>query len=144
MNELLVFIGEFFLTHKLLALTSGLVCLIASNTLLGIAIAELKVEFNKQTLIRGLLKNGAIAFAVFLIYVTGLIIPNMQVVLIDGEPLTLIQALDTGFMSTLAVYAAKTIKNLYILLTIDTKKEVKEINVYKSIPEDTEFDDSEE
>ena len=143
MKDLFVFIGEFLLAHKLLALTFGLVCLIISNTLLGIVIAELKVEFDKEIMIRGLLKHSAIALAVFLIYVTGLVVPNMQVVLGDGEPLTFIEALDTGFMSTLAVYAAKVIKNLYILLTIDAKNKVEEINVYESLPENTEFVDGE-
>ena len=143
MKELLVLIFDFILAHKLLALLIALVCLIVANTILGVVIAGIKNDFKKEVLVRGLLKHSAIAFAIFLIYVAGCCVPNFQLVLIDGDALTLIDALDTGFASALGVYAAKVIKNLYILLTIDTKNTVEEMDPHASIPTLTELDDRE-
>ena len=140
MKEIILMIGAFLASHKLAALIVALIALIVANTLLGAVIAGIKMDFKKEVLVRGLLKHTAIAFAIFLIYVAGLVVPNLQLVAINGDALTLIEALDTGFLSALAVYAGKVIKNLYILLTIDTKNTVEEIDPTTSVPTFTELD----
>ena len=111
-----------------------------ANVLLGVTIAEMKLEFNKEIMLRGVFKHSAVAFAIFLIYVAGCCVPNLQVVIINEKSLTLIEALDTGFLSTLAVYSGKVIKNLYIIFTIDVKNTVEEIDCHTSIPFLTELD----
>lgn len=140
MKELLVMISVFLATHKLAALSIALICLIVANTILGAVIAAIKIDFKKEVMLRGLLKHTAIAFAIFLIYVAGLVVPNLQLVTINGDALTLIEALDTGFLSALAVYAGKVIKNLYTLMTIDAKNTVEEIDPTTSVPTFTELD----
>ena len=140
MKEIILMIGAFLASHKLAALIVALIALIVANTLLGAVIAGIKMDFKKEVLVRGLLKHTAIAFAIFLIYVAGLCVPNLQLVTINGDALTLIEALDTGFLSALAVYAGKVIKNLYVLLTIDAKNAVEEINPTSSVPTFTELD----
>ena len=140
MKEVISLISEFILAHKLLSLTVALICLMNANVLLGIAIAEMKLEFNKEIMVRGILKHSAIAFAIFLIYVAGCCVPNLQVVIINENSLTLIEALDTGFLSALAIYAAKVIKNLYTIFTIDTKNTIEEMSSTTSVSILTELD----
>ena len=141
MTEILEYIGVFLLEHKLFAMAVALVCLIIANTLLGAVIAGLKMQFKKEVLIRGILKHSSVALAIFLIYVAGLCVPNLQVTLINENAATILEALDAGFLSALAYYAVKVFKNLFSLFGVKT--EVQEITPTTSVPTVTELADDE-
>ena len=127
MKELILIIKEFVIMHKLLALSIALMCLILANVLLGSAIAEMKFEFKKEVFIAGVLKHVSIILGIVLIYIAGLCVPNLQLILVDERSLTLIELLDVGFVSALAVYAGKVAKNLFSLFSISANS-VLEVN----------------
>lgn len=141
MKDLLVLISEFLAAHKLVALSIALLCLIIANTLLGAVIAGLKMQFKKEVLVRGILKHSAVALAIFLIYVAGLCVPNLQVTLINENAATILETLDAGFLSALAYYAVKVFKNLFSLFGVKT--EVQESTPSISVPIVTELGDDE-
>lgn len=138
--RMFVLLNEMFVTYKIAAL----LCLIVANVLLGVAIAGIQLDFKKEVLMRGVLKHIAIICAIFLIYVAGCCIPDIQLVVINERTVTILEALNTGFLSLLAVYSAKVFKNLYIIFSIDTKNVVKDMDVIVSLPLQTELDDRED
>ena len=125
---------------KLVGLIISLVSFMLANIILGSILADLKNQFNKEVLIRGIKKAIAFAVALVLVYFGGLFIPDLAVVTIGTYSLTVIKALDTLFGMAVAMYAFKSIKNLGMVLGVDTKIDPVEVMIE---PSETEFNDLE-
>ena len=123
---------------KLVGLIISLVSFMLANIILGSILADLKNQFNKEVLIRGIKKAVAFAVALVLVYFGGLFIPDLAVVTIGTYSLTVIKALDTLFNLAVGTYAFKSIKNLGKILGVETNIDPVETMIE---PSETEFND---
>jgi riboflavin synthase alpha subunit len=109
--------------YKLIGLALALIIFMVANIVFGSAIASIKEEWNKEKLIKGIKKAIAIAIGFVLVYIGGLLVPDLAVVQINGTSLTVSMALDVLFTVAVVTYAYKSIKNGAELLGVSTSIE---------------------
>lgn len=85
----------------------------AANTILGIAKAYKKEDFNWDTLKKGIIKYLLILLAVCLIFVGGLLLPEFKIEITEiGRSYTTIDALLLIAMAVAGKYLVSCIKNI--------------------------------
>lgn len=102
----------------------GLICVMASNILLGTSLAKLKKKFNKKTLINGILKAALIIISVGLMYLCSYLNPEIMVANINSQEVNLISGMELIFIAGIIMYGYQSLVKLKDLLKL--KSEITE------------------
>lgn len=102
----------------------GLICVMASNILLGTSLAKLKKKFNKKTLINGIVKAGLVIVSVLLMYLCSCLNPEIMVANINGQEVNLISGMELIFITGIIMYGFQSLVKLKDLLNL--KSEITE------------------
>lgn len=102
----------------------GLICVMASNILLGTSLAKLKKKFNKKTLINGIVKAVLIVVSVGLMYLCSYLNPEIMVANINNQEVNLISGMELIFVAGVIMYGYQSLVKLKDLLKL--KSEINE------------------
>lgn len=90
----------------------------AANILLGTAVSKFKCEFNKRKFFCGLFKAFCIIVACILMYLCGILNPNLVVTNIGGINMNLSDAMKTIFIAGIVMYAVKDLIKIKELMGV--------------------------
>lgn len=102
----------------------GLICVMASNILLGTSLAKLKKKFNRKTLANGIFKAGLIIVSVLLMYTCSCLNPEIMVANINNQEVNLISGMELIFIAGIIMYGYQSLVKLKDLLKL--KSDIKE------------------
>ena len=94
----------------------GLVSVMIANVLLGVTLAKLKKEFNKEKLLNGLVKYMSIIIGVLLMYLAGYLNSNIMIANINNVEVNLMTAIEILFVSGIVYYGMQDLIKLKDLL----------------------------
>ena len=94
----------------------GLVSVMIANVLLGVTLAKLKKEFNKEKLLNGLVKYLSIIIGVLLMYLAGYLNSNIMIANINNVEVNLMTAIEVLFVSGIVYYGMQDLIKLKDLL----------------------------
>lgn len=94
----------------------------------GVAVVDGEKQFDKRIFFRGVLKASIIAVAIIGINYAGTFAPDMVVVKLNGQDLTVANALLLIIDGAIITYACKSFSNLYKLLKIETGTQVEMVD----------------
>lgn len=112
------------------------ILLMSANTLFKVASTSLEGTFDKATLVCGIKKYALILIGVLCMLGGGLLIPDMSVIAVDGQSLTILDALNAGAIALIVMYAAKAFTNLKDLLSLTTQDIIDNVVVEEGPEED--------
>ena len=107
----------------------------------GVAVVDGEKTFDKKIFFRGVLKASIIAVAIIGINYAGTFAPDMVVVKLNGQDLTVANALLLIIDGAIITYAGKSFSNLYKLLKIETGTQVEMVDTestHKIVEEEEE------
>lgn len=107
----------------------------------GVAVVDGEKTFDKRIFFRGVLKASIIAVAIIGINYAGTFAPDMVVVKLNGQDLTVANALLLIIDGAIITYACKSFSNLYKLLKIETGTQVEMVDTestHKIVEEEEE------
>lgn len=107
----------------------------------GVAVVDGEKTFDKKIFFRGVLKASIIAVAIIGINYAGTFAPDMVVVKLNGQDLTVANALLLIIDGAIITYACKSFSNLYKLLKIETGTQVEMVDTestHKIVEEEEE------
>lgn len=94
----------------------GLVSVMVANVLLGVTLAKLKQEFEKEKLLDGLVKYAGILIGILLMYLTGYLNSDIMIATIDGIEVNLMVGIEVLFISGIIYYGMQDLIKLKNLL----------------------------
>ena len=94
----------------------GLISVMITNVLLGVTLAKLKKEFNKEKLLNGLVKYLSIVLGVLLMYLAGYLNSNVMIANINNVEVNLMTAIEVLFVSGIVYYGMQDLIKLKDLL----------------------------
>ena len=94
----------------------GLVSVMIANVLLGVTLAKLKKEFNKEKLLNGLVKYLSIIIGVLLMYLAGYLNSDIMIANINNVEVNLMTAIEVLFISGIVFYGMQDLIKLKDLL----------------------------
>ncbi len=94
----------------------GLVSVMLANVLLGVTLAKLKKEFNKEKLLNGLVKYLSIIIGVLLMYLAGYLNSDIMIANINNVEVNLMTAIEALFISGIVYYGMQDLIKLKDLL----------------------------
>ena len=94
----------------------GLISVMIANVLLGVTLAKLKKEFNKEKLLNGLVKYMSIVLGVLLMYLAGYLNSNIMIANINNVEVNLMTAIEVLFVSGIVYYGMQDLIKLKDLL----------------------------
>lgn len=94
----------------------GLVSVMIANVLLGVTLAKLKKEFNKEKLLNGLVKYLSIIIGVLLMYLAGYLNSDIMIANINNVEVNLMTAIEVLFVSGIVFYGMQDLIKLKDLL----------------------------
>ena len=94
----------------------GLMSVMLANVLLGVTLAKLKKEFNKEKLLNGLVKYLSIIIGVLLMYLAGYLNSNIMIANINNVEVNLMTAIEVLFVSGIVYYGMQDLIKLKDLL----------------------------
>ena len=98
----------------------GLLCVMLSNTFLGVTISTFKCEFCLKRLFAGLFKSICIIVGIGLMYLCGVLNPDIIVADVAGISMNLADAVKSLFIAGIIVYGYKDLVKLKELLNVST------------------------
>lgn len=96
----------------------GLFCVMVSNILFGVTLAKIKGMFNKDKLLKSLVKYISLILGVFFLYIAGILNENVVVAEIDGISVNLVSGIKLLFTFGLMYYGGQSLIKLKDLLGI--------------------------
>ena len=96
----------------------GLISVMIANVLLGVTLAKLKKEFNKEKLLNGLVKYMSIVLGVLLMYLAGYLNSDIMIANINNVEVNLMTAIEVLFVSGIVYYGMQDLIKLKDLLGI--------------------------
>ena len=96
----------------------GLISVMIANVLLGVTLAKLKKEFNKEKLLNGLVKYLSIIIGVLLMYLAGYLNSEIMIANINNVEVNLMTAIEVLFISGIVFYGMQDLIKLKDLLGI--------------------------
>lgn len=96
----------------------GLISVMLANVLLGVTLAKLKKEFNKEKLLNGLVKYMSIVLGVLLMYLAGYLNSDIMIANINNVEVNLMTAIEVLFVSGIVYYGMQNLIKLKDLLGI--------------------------
>lgn len=103
----------------------GLVCVMVSNILLGTSLAKLKENFNKEKMLKGILKCVLIIVSVCLMYLCGYLNPEIMVANINGQEVNLASGMEFLFVAGIITYGMQSLIKLKDLMQLKTSVDKK-------------------
>lgn len=94
----------------------GLICVMVANTFLGVTIANLKEEFNKEKLKKGIIKYVSMIIGILLMYLAGSLNEDIMVANIDGVQVNLMAGMKILFISGIIYYGTQNLLKIRNLL----------------------------
>ena len=94
----------------------GMVSVMVTNVLLGVTLAKLKKEFNKEKLLNGLVKYLSIIIGVLLMYLAGYLNSDIMIANINNVEVNLMTAIEVLFVSGIVFYGMQDLIKLKDLL----------------------------
>ena len=94
----------------------GMVSVMIANVLLGVTLAKLKKEFNKEKLLNGLVKYLSIIIGVLLMYLAGYLNSDIMIANINNVEVNLMTAIEVLFVSGIVFYGMQDLIKLKDLL----------------------------
>lgn len=94
----------------------GLVSVMLANVLLGVTLAKLKKEFNKEKLLNGLVKYMSIVLGVLLMYLAGYLNSDIMIANINNVEVNLMTGIEVLFVSGIVFYGMQDLIKLKDLL----------------------------
>lgn len=94
----------------------GLVSVMIANVLLGVTLAKLKKEFNKEKLLNGLVKYMSIVLGVLLMYLAGYLNSDIMIANINNVEVNLMTGIEVLFVSGIVFYGMQDLIKLKDLL----------------------------
>lgn len=94
----------------------GLISVMLANVLLGVTLAKLKKEFNKEKLLNGLVKYLSIVLGVLLMYLAGYLNSDIVIANINNVEVNLMTAIEVLFVSGIVYYGMQNLIKLKDLL----------------------------
>ena len=94
----------------------GLISVMLANVLLGVTLAKLKKEFNKEKLLNGLVKYLSIIIGVLLMYLAGYLNSDIMIANINNVEVNLMTAIEVLFVSGIVYYGMQDLIKLKDLL----------------------------
>lgn len=106
----------------------GLVLIVLSNNLMGTFIALANGEFDISISKKGLIKASGILLGLITAYIAGIMVPDMSIGMINGESMTIIQAVSAVVTGAYALYGYKFVQKCIeaLQLKISTTEVAKE------------------
>lgn len=107
----------------------------------GIAIVDGTKQFDKTIFFRGCIKALIIGLSIVALNYAGTFVPDMVVITLNGENLTVSAALLLIIDGAIITYAYKSFTNLYTLLRIETAIKVEQVDTeatHKIVEEEEE------
>lgn len=98
----------------------GLVSVMVANVLLGVTLAKLKKEFNKEKLLNGLVKYIGIIIGVLLMYLAGYLNSDIMIANINNVEVNLMTAIEVLFVSGIVFYGMQDLTKLKDLLGLSS------------------------
>ena len=98
----------------------GLISVMLANVLLGVTLAKLKKEFNKEKLLNGLVKYLSIIIGVLLMYLAGYLNSNIMIANINNVEVNLMTAIEVLFVSGIVYYGMQDLIKLKNLLGLSS------------------------
>ena len=98
----------------------GLVSVMIANVLLGVTLAKLKKEFNKEKLLNGLVKYISIVLGVLLMYLAGYLNSDIMIANINNVEVNLMTAIEVLFVSGIVYYGMQDLIKLKDLLGLSS------------------------
>lgn len=98
----------------------GLISVMIANVLLGVTLAKLKKEFNKEKLLNGLVKYLSIVLGVLLMYLAGYLNSNVMIANINNVEVNLMTAIEVLFVSGIVYYGVQDLIKLKNLLGLSS------------------------
>ena len=114
---------HFMTTNQFVIFSVVITLVMVANIVLGAANAKLSDVYDKKKFQEGIFKAGMIWLAMALLYLAGAIKPDMVAVSLDGQAITIQEAINMVFAGAIAKYATDSIIKLFSLFKI--KKEAK-------------------
>lgn len=99
----------FNIDMEMVKIAFALLLLIGANILLGSTNAFMARQFDKTKFINGIIKGSVIAVSIVMVYAAGLLIPNIVIMQIDGQNVTLVMALGMLFVAAIIAYGQEDI-----------------------------------
>lgn len=126
---------------EMMKLVCGLLLCMGANISLGVANADIKKEFDKETLVNGIKKAIAVVVALVMLYCAGVYcLPEVKLFEFNGELLTIVDALEAIFYAAIVLYGGEAL--VKVLKVFNLKSKVQEPEVVATIPEETAFEES--
>lgn len=104
----------------MIKIITGLVSVMIANVLLGVTLAKLKQEFNKEKLLSGLVKYLGIVLGVLLMYLASYLNPEIIVANINGIEVNLMTGIEVLFISGIIYYGMQDLIKLKDLLGLSS------------------------
>lgn len=101
--------------EHLTKLLIGLPIAILANIILGVALSNLKHEFNFEILKVGVIKSILVYASIGLLVYLGIVLPELSV-MIANESYTLQGAIELGLFGSVTYYAVQSIMKLFKIL----------------------------
>lgn len=98
----------------------GLISVMIANVLLGVTLAKLKKEFNKEKLLNGLVKYLSIVLGVLLMYLAGYLNSDIMIANINNVEVNLMTAIEVLFISGIVYYGMQDLIKLKNLLGLSS------------------------
>ena len=98
----------------------GLVSVMIANVLLGVTLAKLKKEFNKEKLLNGFVKYLSIIIGVLLMYLAGYLNSNIMIANINNVEVNLMTGIEVLFVSGIVFYGMQDLIKLKNLLGLSS------------------------
>lgn len=126
---------------EMLKLVCGLLLCMGANISLGIACADIKKEFNKETLLNGIKKALAVVAGLVMLYCAGtMCLPEFKLFELNGEMLTIVDALGSIFYAAILLYGGEAL--IKLVKVFNLKSKIEEAAIVATVPEVTELDES--
>lgn len=97
-----------------------------ANIFLGASLAQIKEEFNKNTLINGIFKAGCIIIGFLFMIGAASLTEDIVVATINGMDMNLIEGMRAIVIAGIILYSGKDLVKLASLFNLKTKIETKE------------------
>lgn len=88
----------------------GLILIVFSNNIMGTFISLADGSFDKEISKKGLIKATGILLGLMIGYVAGIAVPDMSIGMINGESMTMMQAVSAIVTGAYALYAYKFVQ----------------------------------
>lgn len=88
----------------------GLILIVFSNNIMGTFISLANGSFDKEISKKGLIKAIGILLGLMIGYVAGIAVPDMSIGMINGESMTMMQAISAIVTGAYALYAYKFVQ----------------------------------